>query len=34
MFAGRVGVIALAMFLAQQARRLPYRYPEETVMVV
>lgn len=34
MFAGRVGVIALAMFLAQQARRLPYRYPEETVMIV
>jgi potassium uptake TrkH family protein len=33
MFLGRVGVLALAVFLASQARRRPYAFPETTVMV-
>ncbi len=33
MFLGRVGLLALAVFLASQERRRPYALPETTVMV-
>jgi trk system potassium uptake protein TrkH len=33
MFLGRVGLLALAVFLAGQVRRRPYALPETTVMV-
>jgi trk system potassium uptake protein TrkH len=33
MFLGRVGIVTLAVALAQQASRRPYRYPEEKPLV-